>query len=192
MGHDSGTRTERVIGHQTSDAALPKNPEKPRSFWASELSAQEPLAAILGCCPRWLSLSRPTLFGLVALIEVCVGVGCQYGFAAVTFDAKFIDKSARMATAENIQVIKTPIDNGRRSGNLKLAAINSPNCSSEIGDSERGSSRDRGENGLVVNVNESADGQYQRNKRAVEDGTVFIAILACAGAIVWWVTCFKS
>ena len=38
---------------------------------------------------------------------------------------------------------------------------------------------------------EMTKGDYQQRKRALEDGTVFIAILTGAGVIWWWVACFK-
>jgi hypothetical protein len=47
------------------------------------------------------------------------------------------------------------------------------------------------DNTLVVNFKEMTKSEYQQRKRALEDGTVFIAVLAGAGVIWWWVACFK-
>ena len=60
-----------------------------------------------------------------------------------------------------------------------------PDCRNGQDDSECG------DDAFVVSFKESSDISYQRDKRAVENGTVFIAILAGAGAIWWWMACHK-
>jgi hypothetical protein len=48
-----------------------------------------------------------------------------------------------------------------------------------------------GDDALVIVADKITYADYQRNKRALENGTVFIAILTAAGAIWWWMAGFK-
>ena len=56
---------------------------------------------------------------------------------------------------------------------------------------ERQNGGEGSDNAFVMVTDKIADANYQRNKRALQDGTVFIAILTGAGAIWWWMACLK-
>jgi len=76
--------------------------------------------------------------------------------------------------------------------NLALARFVKRNSGNPQSDSRESQNyREGSDNAFVVSFEEMSKADYERRKGALENGTVFIAILTGAGAIWWWMACFK-